>query len=116
MKKFFSLMTVLVTFLISGYGQSWSLKGNSNASSSSKFGTTNGQNLRIYTNNIERIRVNTAGNVGIGNISPVAKLHLNVNGFNAYQGLAITNTNSGGKTLTVNQGSLGKLNFTNPGI
>ncbi|WP_018615426.1 tail fiber domain-containing protein [Segetibacter koreensis] len=116
MKKFFSFMTILSTFLISGYAQSWSLKGNSNASNSSKLGTTNGQNLRIYTNNIERIRVNTVGNVGIGTASPAAKLHLKVNGFDAYQGLAITNANSGGKTLTINQGSLGKLNFTNPGI
>lgn len=56
------------------------------------------------------------GNVGIGNTAPGAKLHLNVNGFDAYQGLAITNVNSGGKTLTINQGTLGKLNFTQPGI
>src|SRR5206468_3937456 len=54
--------------------------------------------------------------VGIGTTAPTAKLHLNVDGFNAYQGLAITNSNSGGKTLTINQGTPGKLNFTVPGV
>jgi len=60
--------------------------------------------------------LNSAGNLGIGTTSPLSKLHINVNGTNAYAGLGITNTNAGGKTLTINQGTPGKLNFTEPGI
>src|SRR5258706_3502181 len=37
------------------------------------------------------------GNLGIGNPAPIGRLHINVNGTNAYQGLVITNTNAGGK-------------------
>jgi hypothetical protein len=58
----------------------------------------------------------TNGNVGVGTSSPAAKMHIRVSGFDAYQGLAITNANTGGKTITINQGSLGKLNFTVPGV
>jgi len=67
--------------------------------------------------NIDRLTVlHTNGNVGIGTTAPTSKLHLNVSGYDAYQGLAITNTNAGGKTLTINQGTAGKLNFTDPGV
>jgi hypothetical protein len=57
----------------------WSLAGNSNASdSTSKLGTTNGINLRLFTNNVERLRVlSSNGNVGIGTFTPVARLHIN---------------------------------------
>ncbi len=64
----------------------------------------------------DRVLIDKDGNVGIGLAAPIAKLHLSVNGTNAYQGLAITSTISGGKTLTINQGTAGKLNFTNPGV
>jgi hypothetical protein len=60
-----------------------------------------------------------AVNVGIGLSSPLAPLHLAVNGEGSgYYGLAITNIDygSGGKTLTINQGTPGKLNFTEPGV
>src|SRR6476619_2535148 len=55
----------------------WSLAGNSNASTSSKLGTTNGIPLRILTKNIERIRIDTAGRVGIGMTNPAARLVVN---------------------------------------
>src|SRR6185295_3531061 len=81
MKKIFSLLTVLSTLLIYGYAQNtspyWSLAGNSNATSSSKLGTTNAINLRIFTNNLERARVTTAGLVGIGTTTPDSRLHVN---------------------------------------
>ena len=77
----------------------------------------NPNGLDFRTNgNISQMVLNSAGNLGIGNASPIAKLHINVSGTNAYQGLGITNTNTGGKTLTINQGIPGKLNFTEPGI
>lgn len=68
-------------FFHSAIGQNvspyWSLSGNSNATSSSKLGTTNGIPLRLYTKNAERLRIDTAGRVGIGTISPTELLHLN---------------------------------------
>jgi hypothetical protein len=58
----------------------------------------------------------SSGRLGIGTSAPLAKLQVNVTGTNGYEGLGITNTNAGGKTLTINQGTPGKLNFTEPGI
>lgn len=53
----------------------WSLAGNSNATSTSKLGTTNAINLRVLTNNVERIRVLASnGNVGIGTTVPITRL------------------------------------------
>ncbi len=64
----------------------WSLAGNSNATSTAKLGTTNAINLRILTNNLERIRVSTAGLVGINTTAPNARLHLNsATGENAFR-------------------------------
>ena len=77
----------------------------------------NPNGLDFRTNgNISQMVLNSSGNLGIGNPSPLSKLHINVNGTSAYAGLGITNTNAGGKTLTINQGTPGKLNFTEPGI
>ncbi|MEJ7676439.1 MAG: hypothetical protein WKG06_00870 [Segetibacter sp.] len=55
----------------------WSLAGNSNATSTSKLGTTNAINLRLLTNNAERMRITTTGNVGIGTTNPTERLHIN---------------------------------------
>jgi hypothetical protein len=56
----------------------WSTQGNSNATSSSKLGTTNGINLRLYTNNAERVRIlYNNGFVGINTTAPNARLHFN---------------------------------------
>jgi trimeric autotransporter adhesin len=70
----------------------WSLAGNSNASATSKLGTTTWMPLRFFTNNLERMRVNNGGNVGIGTTAPAQKLHVagNIN-INAGFGLYLNN-------------------------
>lgn len=89
----------------------WSLAGNSNATSTSKFGTTNAQNLRILTNNIERMRVLANGNIGIGTVTAPNKLTVggsasfaNVVGINGASNnlyaLAITATGKSGIIVT----------------
>src|SRR6476619_1881123 len=65
------LKMFLVAILLSGLqianAQSWNLTGNSNATTTSKLGTTNAIPLRLFTNNQTRVYVNaTTGNVGIG--------------------------------------------------
>jgi hypothetical protein len=54
------------------YAQSWNLTGNSNATATSKLGTTNAKPLSLTTNNQTRFFIDaTAGNisVGVGNLS-----------------------------------------------
>jgi hypothetical protein len=55
----------------------WTLNGNSNVTSTSKLGTTNSNDVKIFTNNSERIRIKTTGLVGIGTTSPTERLHVN---------------------------------------
>jgi hypothetical protein len=55
----------------------WSLAGNSNASASSKLGTTNAVPLRLITKNVARLVIDTAGRIAIGLNTPAARLHVN---------------------------------------
>ena len=69
------IATILVANLQTASAQNtapyWSLAGNSTATASSKLGTTNSIPLRILTKNIERIRIDTLGRVGIGTTAPI---------------------------------------------
>jgi len=62
------------------YGSSaggWDLSGNTGTTVATNFlGTTDAQDFAIFTNNVERMRVQSTGNVGIGTASPDNKLHL----------------------------------------
>src|SRR5258706_1314830 len=75
MKKIFFFITALCMFLIYANAQNtspyWSLAGNSNAVTGSKLGTTNLIPLSFFTNNTERMRIDTGGRVGIGITTPV---------------------------------------------
>ena len=74
----FVLFGVLAHVTAQNTSPYWSLAGNSNASnSSSKLGTTNTVNLRIFTKNLERVRVDTSGRVGIGTTTPDSRLTIN---------------------------------------
>jgi len=49
--------------------------GNSGTTPGTNFlGTTDSQSLVMKTNNVERMRVNTSGNVGVGTSAPIARL------------------------------------------
>lgn len=54
-------------------GTAWLLGGNSSVTSGF-LGTTDAQPLVFKTNNIERMRILSGGNIGIGNTTPVAPL------------------------------------------
>lgn len=59
----------------------WSTTANNNTSATSRLGTSNWNPLRFFTNNVERMRVNNGGNIGIGTTTPLQKLDVvgNVN-------------------------------------
>ncbi len=55
----------------------WSLTGNAGTDPTTNFlGTTDNQPLVIRTNNLERMRISTTGNVGIGISTPTNTLHV----------------------------------------
>jgi len=60
-----------------GGGSVWSLTGNTGTSSTNFIGTTDLQNLVFKTNNLEAMRISTGQRLGIGTLSPAAKLHVN---------------------------------------
>jgi hypothetical protein len=55
----------------------WGLTGNGGTNPATQFiGTTDAQPLALKTNNVERMRILSGGNVGIGTSSPSSKLHI----------------------------------------
>lgn len=60
--------------------------------------------------------INSSGYIGLGTNAPLANLHLNVSGTNAYAGLMISSNLYGAKNLSINQGTAGQLNFTEPWV
>ena len=62
-------------------GNDWHLTGNTGTSAATNFiGTSDAVDFVTRTNNTEKMRVTSGGNVGIGTTSPFASLHVNTNG------------------------------------
>jgi|GEM_PF-1165676 len=94
--------------ITSGSTNAWELGGNANTNSANDFlGTTDANDLVFKTNNNERIRILSTGEVGIGISTPNSLFHLNNSsntfitftngstGYNASDGLSIGIDNSG---------------------
>ena len=85
----------------------WSLTGNAGIAAANFIGPTNSADFKIRTNNIERMTVEANGNVGIGLVTPLNKLH--VSGTVANDAIAFVNqTNTtGGSHAVQGQGVFG---------
>jgi hypothetical protein len=60
-------------------------------------GTFSNTDMAFFSNSLERMRITSGGNVGIGNSSPITQLHLNSNG---YAAVYLGNNNSTGFHFT----------------
>jgi len=69
----FLIVSILITSIIfqTAFAQSWNITGNNNATSGSKLGTTNLVPLKFFTNNSQRMVIDSLGRVGIGIADPV---------------------------------------------
>src|SRR4051812_41807826 len=67
--------------------QSWNLTGNSNATATSKLGTTNAKGLALTTNNQSRVYIDPSGNISVatGNLVD-SRYRLYVSGHNGQSG------------------------------
>jgi hypothetical protein len=92
-----------------GSQNAWSLTGNSGTNPITNFiGTTDAQDWAIKTNNTERLRVTSAGNVGLGVISPSSRLDVYTNN-NFNYAVKIQNGGGAGQGLLV-KASAGSTN------
>jgi hypothetical protein len=71
---------LLSTWRVFGFADensTWNSKGNAGTTASSNFiGTTDAQGFAVRTNNLDRIRVASGGNVGVGTVSPDTQLQV----------------------------------------
>ena len=70
---------------ITGSAGGWGLTGNSGTTAANFIGTTDSRSLRVRTNNVERLVIDSIGNVGLGITSSTSLFHLSKSGINATQ-------------------------------
>ena len=75
----FLALLINSTILLSQNTPFWSNSGNNNVSSTDFLGSINNQSLRFKTNNIEHLRIDPNGFVGIGTTTPQYLLDVNGN-------------------------------------
>jgi hypothetical protein len=73
--NFLSLVLLGIAFSQNCFSQSWALTGNA-ALSTNFIGTTNSVNLSFRTNNLTRMTLTSAGNLGIGTTAPTTPLQV----------------------------------------
>ena len=121
MKKI--LLFALVSFSNFYFSQSWNVQGNAGTNPATDFvGTTDDKDLVMKTNNIERIRINSNGNIGVGT-SPDPNIAFRAQGRSQFLSSVDSDTFQVRNTGTnINSGaSLVWLNYTqyqpnNPGV
>jgi hypothetical protein len=87
--------TAFVTAAVnSGAAAAWALAGNSVTAGAHFLGSTNNVSLRMRTNNVERMVVDSVGNVGIGTNNPDYSLTINKS-LNGQNGINVVNTSAG---------------------
>ncbi len=82
MKKTIILIALAINAISTA--QSWNLNGNSGTAPATNYiGTSDNQDLVLKTNNIERLRINSTGQIGIGT-APNSNLAINLRGSTEY--------------------------------
>lgn len=77
MKNFTNIFLAFFCFTCIPLQAQWSLTGNNNISPNTNFlGTINNASLVFKTGNVERMRISTSGNVGVGTTAPGRNLHI----------------------------------------
>jgi hypothetical protein len=78
----------------------WNSKGNAGTNPTTNFiGTTDSQGFVVRTNNIERMRFLSGGNVGVGTTSPDTKFHVEGNENNGTDAAFKVTTTGGGASM-----------------
>ena len=99
---------------------SWDILGNAGTNPTANFlGTTDNQDLVFRTNNIENVRVNTDGNVGIGTPSNLARLYTLLPSTDAVTNYGIYNHFDGadiGTVYGIRNNNYGATNSTKYGL
>jgi hypothetical protein len=93
----------LSTWRIVGFADensTWNAKGNAGTNPSTNFiGTTDAQGFAVRTNNLDRIRVASGGNVGVGTVSPDTQLEVEGTTDNNGTTAILKVTNTGGASM-----------------